>query len=49
MSSRHVALGPQNYEQFKIPSLRNVALTAPYMHNGHLATLARRGQALFGA
>jgi cytochrome c peroxidase len=37
--SRHVTLGPQNYEQFKIPSLRNVALTAPYMHNGHLATL----------
>jgi cytochrome c peroxidase len=39
VSSRHVTLGPQNYEQFKIPSLRNVALTAPYMHNGHLATL----------
>jgi cytochrome c peroxidase len=39
LSSRHVAIGPQNYEQFKIPSLRNVALTAPYMHNGHLATL----------
>ena len=39
VGSRHVALGPQNYEQFKIPSLRNVAATAPYMHNGHLATL----------
>jgi cytochrome c peroxidase len=39
ISTQHVALGPQNYEQFKIPSLRNVALTAPYMHNGHLATL----------
>ncbi len=39
VSSRHVTLGPQNYEQFKIPSLRNAALTAPYMHNGHLATL----------
>ena len=39
ISTRHVALGPQNYEQFRIPSLRNVALTAPYMHNGHLATL----------
>ncbi len=24
---------------FKVPSLRNVALTAPYMHNGHFATL----------
>lgn len=25
---------------FKVPSLRNVALSAPYMHNGSLATLA---------
>ncbi|MCI0398168.1 MAG: right-handed parallel beta-helix repeat-containing protein [Chloroflexi bacterium] len=24
---------------FRVPSLRNVALTAPYMHNGQLATL----------
>jgi cytochrome c peroxidase len=35
-----VALIPQAFEQFKVPTLRNVALTAPYMHNGHLATLA---------
>jgi cytochrome c peroxidase len=25
---------------FKVPSLRNIALTAPYMHDGSLATLA---------
>ena len=25
--------------QFKAPSLRNIALTAPYMHNGSIATL----------
>jgi cytochrome c peroxidase len=25
--------------KFKIPSLRNVALTAPYMHDGRFATL----------
>lgn len=25
--------------QFKVPSLRNVALTAPYMHNGYFTTL----------
>lgn len=25
--------------KFKVPSLRNVALTAPYMHNGYFATL----------
>ena len=40
MSTRHAALVPQTFEQFKVPTLRNVALTAPYMHNGHLATLA---------
>jgi len=40
ISTRHVALLPQNFEQFRVPTLRNVALTAPYMHNGHLATLA---------
>src|SRR5688572_29061634 len=39
-ATRHVALIPQAFEQFKVPTLRNVALTAPYMHNGHLATLA---------
>jgi cytochrome c peroxidase len=38
-STRYVDLAPQTFEQFKAPSLRNVALTAPYMHNGHLATL----------
>jgi cytochrome c peroxidase len=27
--------------QFKVPSLRNVALTAPYFHNGRFATLER--------
>lgn len=38
-STRHVQLADQTFEQFKVPSLRNVALTAPYMHNGHFATL----------
>jgi cytochrome c peroxidase len=38
-STRFVDLMPQTFEQFKAPGLRNVALTAPYMHNGHLATL----------
>lgn len=27
--------------QFKVPSLRNVALTAPYFHNGQFATLEK--------
>ena len=34
-----LASGPDNIGQFKTPSLRNVALTAPYMHAGQLATL----------
>ena len=38
-STRHIDLTPQTFEQFKVPGLRNVALTAPYMHNGHFATL----------
>ncbi len=38
-STRFVDLAPQTFEQFKAPGLRNVALSAPYMHNGHLATL----------
>lgn len=31
--------GSQNVAMFKVPTLRNVALTGPYMHNGSLATL----------
>ena len=38
-STRHIDLAPQTFEQFKVPGLRSVALTAPYMHNGHFATL----------
>ncbi len=30
---------PQDRWKYKTPSLRNVALTAPYMHDGSLATL----------
>lgn len=39
VSVRHVALEHRNYGEFKVPSLRGVARTAPYMHNGSLATL----------
>ncbi len=31
--------------KFKVPTLRNIALTAPYMHNGYFATL--RGSVVF--
>jgi cytochrome c peroxidase len=30
---------PENWGQFKTPSLRNVALTAPYMHDGRFRAL----------
>jgi cytochrome c peroxidase len=36
-----VTLDPKDIGQFKTPSLRNVALTGPYMHDGSVATLAR--------
>jgi cytochrome c peroxidase len=37
--TKHVASQHRNFGEFKVPGLRNVALTAPYMHNGSLATL----------
>lgn len=37
--TRHVASQHRNFGEFKVPGLRNVARTAPYMHNGSLATL----------
>jgi len=38
---RAEAAGGKPYEHaFKVPTLRNVALTAPYMHNGRFQTLA---------
>jgi cytochrome c peroxidase len=34
-----ITLDPTDLWRYKTPSLRNVALTAPYMHNGALLTL----------
>jgi len=34
-----VTLNPADMGKFRTPSLRNVALTAPYMHDGSVATL----------
>lgn len=39
ISTGHVALSLEAYGAFKVPGLRNVALTAPYMHDGSLRTL----------
>ena len=38
--TRHVRLRQSNFGEFRVPGLRNVALTAPYMHAGSLETLA---------
>jgi cytochrome c peroxidase len=35
-----VTLDPRDIGCFKTPSLRNVALTAPYMHDGSVASLS---------
>ncbi|MFH2203266.1 MAG: cytochrome c peroxidase [Elusimicrobiota bacterium] len=35
-----VTMRPEDRGKFKTPSLREAALTAPYMHNGMIATLA---------
>jgi cytochrome c peroxidase len=46
---------PQDDGRFKVPSLRNVALTAPYLHDGSVASLTEvielyaRGGRLIGA
>jgi cytochrome c peroxidase len=37
--TRHIRLEHRNWGEFRVPSLRNLAKTAPYMHNGHLASL----------
>lgn len=34
-----ITLHPDDMYKFKVPSLRNVALTAPYMHDGRFKTL----------
>jgi cytochrome c peroxidase len=34
-----VTSDPLDQAKFKVPSLSNIALTAPYMHDGRFATL----------
>jgi cytochrome c peroxidase len=38
--TRHVELQHRNFGEFRVPGLRDVARTAPYMHNGSLSTLS---------
>jgi cytochrome c peroxidase len=39
VATRHVEAQHRNFGEFRVPSLRNVARTAPYMHDGRFATL----------
>lgn len=39
VKTRHVELQHASFGQFRTPSLRNVALTAPYMHDGRYGSL----------
>lgn len=38
-STRHVSSEQRNFGEFRTPSLRNVSITAPYMHDGQHQTL----------
>ena len=40
VKTRHVRLAHSNFGEFRVPGLRNAALTAPYMHAGSLKTFA---------
>lgn len=37
--TRHLKIEPRHFGEFRVPSLRQLIHTAPYMHNGSLATL----------
>ncbi|MBK8761507.1 MAG: hypothetical protein IPM03_14015 [Sulfuritalea sp.] len=39
VGTRHLRPEHRNFGEFKVPTLRNLTLTAPYMHNGSLASL----------
>ncbi len=39
VATRHVVLQHRNFGEFRVPGLRQLVHTAPYMHNGSLRTL----------
>ena len=39
IGTQHVSLEHRNFGEFKVPSLRNLEASMPYMHNGSFATL----------
>jgi cytochrome c peroxidase len=39
VGTRHVILEPRHFGEFKVPGLRELTQTAPYMHNGSLQSI----------
>jgi cytochrome c peroxidase len=39
VGTRHVILEPRHFGEFKVPGLRELTQTAPYMHNGSLPSI----------
>ena len=39
VTTRHVVIEPRHFGEFRVPGLRQLAHTAPYMHNGSLVTI----------
>lgn len=39
VTTRHVIIEPRHFGEFRVPGLRQLTHTAPYMHNGSLATI----------
>ena len=39
VTTRHVVIEPRHFGEFRVPGLRQLSRTAPYMHNGSLATI----------
>ena len=39
LMTRHVTIEPRHFGEFRVPALRELRHTAPYMHDGSLATI----------
>ena len=39
VTTRHVVIEPRHFGEFRVPGLRQLSHTAPYMHDGSLATI----------
>jgi len=39
VATRHVTVEPRHFGEFRVPGLRQLVHTAPYMHDGSLATI----------